>query len=139
MHFSLLWSFFEAEALGANGSANAIETWLRDLSRQGKLNAAAFTPALIYFKGRYFSSGQLTHNFRSLNLRNNDNPTLVTTVVSGQNLDPTDGVVALFIIIYRFRNNYFHGPKWAYHLQDQLANFTTANDSIMAVIDMSRA
>jgi hypothetical protein len=135
----LLWSFFEAEALGTKGSANAIEIWLRELEQHGKLNAAAFTPALTYFKDRYFSNGQLTHNFQSLNLRNNDNPALVTSVVSGQNLDPTDGVVALFIIIYRFRNNYFHGPKWAYHLHDQLANFTAANDSIMAVIDMSRA
>lgn len=139
MHFSLLWSYFEAEALSANGSASSIESWLRDLDHRGKLNAAAFAPALTYFKGRYFSNGQPTDNFDDLNLRINDNPGLVTAVISGQDVDPTNGVVALFIVIYRFRNNYFHGPKWAYHLQDQLDNFTTANESIMAVIDMSRA
>lgn len=138
MHFSLLWSYFEAEALGTNGSANVIETWLRGLSFHGKLKEDAFTPALTYFKDRYFSNSQLTNNFYSLALRRNDNPVLVKNVISGQNLDPTDGVVALFIIIYRFRNNYIHGRKWAYHLQDQLPNFHAANESIMAVIDMSR-
>ncbi len=138
MHFSLLWSYFEAEALGTNGSANAIETWVRDLDRRGKLNPTCFGPALAYFRDRYFSHSRFTHNFRSLNLRNNDNPGLVRNVISGQNVDPVDGVVTLFIVIYRFRNNYFHGPKWAYRLQDQLSNFTVANESIMAVIDMSR-
>lgn len=138
MHFSLLWSYFEAEALNANGSASSIEYWLRDLDRRGKLNAAAFASALTYFKDRYFSNGLLTNNFHDLRLRPNDNPHLVTDVISGQDVDSTNGVVALFIVIYRFRNNYFHGPKWAYQLQDQLNNFTTANESIMAVIEMSR-
>jgi hypothetical protein len=138
MHFSLLWSYFEAEALHTNGSSNAIAAWVRDLNAQGTLNTAAFSAALGYFKNRYYSQGSFTHHFHSLNLRPSDSPDLVRAVLSGANLDPVDSVVVLFIVIYRFRNNYFHGPKWAYHLQDQLNNFSVANDSLMIAMDMWR-
>ncbi|MEZ0472892.1 hypothetical protein [Luteimonas salinilitoris] len=139
MHFSLLWSYFEAEALHANGSSNAVTAWVRELHRQGKLNPATFSPAIGYFKDRYFQGGHYTHRFDSLHLRANDSPDLVKAVLSGDNHDPVDSIVALFIIIYRFRNNYFHGPKWAYNLQGQLRNFTVANDSLMAAMDAWRA
>lgn len=139
MHFSLLWSYFEAEALHANGSSDRVTTWVRDLHTQGKLNPTMFSSALDYFKDRYFQDGHFTHHFDGLQLRANDSPELVRAVLSGFNPDPVDSVVALFIIIYRFRNNYFHGPKWAYNLQGQLLNFTFANNSIMAAMDMWRA
>jgi hypothetical protein len=139
MHFSVLWSFFEAEALHTNGSVGAIEAWIRELHRDGRLNAAAFTRALDYFKNRYFAQGQFTHHFDSLNLRPSDRPYLVAAVLSNANQDPVDSVIALLIVIYRFRNNYFHGPKWAYQLRDQLFNFTAANDSLMIAMDQWRS
>ena len=139
MHFSLLWSYFEAEALHANASSVAVATWIRDLHKQGKINPTAFSTALDYFKNRYFQGGNFTHYFDNLHLRQNDSPDLIRAVLSDNNHDPVDSVVALFIIIYRFRNNYFHGPKWAYNLQGQLRNFTIANDSLMAAMNMWRA
>lgn len=138
MHFSLLWSFCEAEALHTNGSSNAVAAWIRDLSAHRNLDPAAFSPALDYFKSRYFSQGNFTHHFDSLNLRPNDSLDLVRAMLSGNNPDPVDSVVALFIVIYRFRSNYSHGPKWAYNLQDQLSNFNVANDSLMIAMDMWR-
>ncbi len=138
MHFSLLWSYFEAEALGTTASAEAIERWICNLSNQNRLNAEAFNLSLSYFKNRYFACGQFTDNFQTLNLRSNDKEYLVKDVISGQNTDPTNCVVAIFIIIYRFRNNYFHGTKWTSHLKEQLANFTTANHCIMNIINMSK-
>src|SRR5690606_37402507 len=105
----------------------------------GKLDPAAFSQTLDYFKDRYFQGGHFTHHFDSLKLRGNDSPDLVRAVLSGNNVDPVDSVVVLFIIIYRFRNNYFHGPKWAYNLQGQLRNFTVASNSLMTAMDMSRA
>lgn len=139
MHFSLLWSYFEAHALHATGSAHAVATWIRALHQQHKLAPATFSAALDYFKDRYFQGDSFTHHFDSLLLRENDSPELVRAVLSGNNRDPVDSVVALFIIIYRFRNNYFHGPKWAYNLRGQLRNFTAANDSLMAALDAWRS
>ncbi len=139
MSFALIWSYFESEALRTEGSVAAIDAWIRELARQGRLKVDDFEPALAYMKARYFSSGQFTEQFYSLHLRPNNNPTLVEAVISGENLDPVDGVVVLFAIIYRFRNNYFHGPKWSYKMRGQLENLTLANEAIMAVIDMSRS
>lgn len=136
MHFSLIWSCFEAQALNTRGSTNAIESWIRNLDRQKKLNPTAFNVALDYFKDRYFANGDFTHNFHSLNLPNNASSTLVKEVLSGRNVDPVDSVIAVFLVIYRFRNNYFHGPKWSYELRDQLTNFTTANEALMLVMEM---
>lgn len=138
MHFSLLWSYFEAEALQENGSSSAVATWIRGLDAQGRLDPSAFSKALDYIKNRYYSQGDFTPHFHSLNFRTNDSPDLVKAVLSGTSPDPVDSVVVLFIIIYRFRNNYFHGPKWTYHLQDQLNNFNVANDSLMIAMDMWR-
>jgi hypothetical protein len=139
MHFSLLWSYFEAEALHANGSSNAVANWIRSLHQVGKLDPREFSQAIDYFKNRYFQGGHFTHHFDRLNLRANDEPNLVKAVLSGNNLDPVESIVVLFIVIYRFRNNYFHGPKWAYSLQDQLGNFTFASNSLVAAMDMWRA
>lgn len=138
-NFTLIWSYFEAKALGSTASTASVSAWIRDLDSRGGLNATAFTETLEYFKSRYFFNGNFTNSFDSLYLRPNDNPQLVREVMSGTNASPVDTVVALFIIFYRFRNNYFHGPKWAYDLRNQLQNFTAAIDSIIAAMDMARA
>lgn len=131
MHFSLLWSYFEANALNTSGSARAIITWAQKLHSEGKLDAATFAQAIEYIKSRYFQGGEFTHHFHSLNLKSNDRPDLVRAVLSGVTEDPVDSVAALFIVIYRFRNNYFHGSKWSYSMREQFDNFTVANNSLM--------
>jgi len=124
MHFSLLWSFFEAEALKTNASAAAILAVVHEWADQGRLNVAAFAESLGYFKARYFKNGTATQHFQRLSLRKNDNPSLVEAVLRGENTNPADSVSALLIIVYRLRNNLFHGVKWAYGISGQLDNFT---------------
>ena len=41
----------------------------------------------------------------------------------------------MLTIIYRYRNNLFHGVKWGYELADQLHNFTHANNALMKALD----
>jgi hypothetical protein len=138
MHFSLLWSCFEAEALQTSASASAIDRHVRDLARRGKLRPGEFAAAVDYFRDRYFRNGLFTARFQTLNLRPNDKPALVQDVLSGTNTDRVDCACALFVIVYRIRNNYFHGSKWAYELRDQLSNFRAANESLMKLMDMAR-
>jgi len=57
-------------------------------------------------------------------LRDNDNPALVRAVLTGDDTGSVSQLIACLTIIYRFRNNFFHGIKWAYSLRDQLGNFT---------------
>ena len=135
MYFSLLWSFFEAKAMHTNASSNRILALVHEWAAQNRLNLAPFSQSLAYFKNRYFNSGDYSDLFHGLNLRKGDNPELVKAVLRGENTNDADCVAALLIVVYRLRNNLFHGVKWAYDIRDQLDNFTNANNAIMAALE----
>lgn len=135
MHFSLLWSFFEAEALHTNASANSILALAHKWASTARLNIEPFKPSLAYFQDRYFKDGQETVNYGGLNWRRNDSQALVSAVLKGENTNPVDMVAAVLIVVLRFRNNLFHGVKWAYGIRGQLDNFTNANAVLMAALE----
>jgi hypothetical protein len=136
MHFSLLWSFFEAKALNTNASTNSILTLVHKWADEGRLNIVPFAQSLAYFRNRYFIHGAPTEHFLGLNLRRNDIPDLVSAVLRGENNDPAECVAVLLIVVFRLRNNLFHGVKWAYGIRGQLSNFTNANAVLMAALDI---
>jgi len=135
LHFSLLWSFFEAEALNTNASANTILALIREWERTGRLRIEPFAESLAYFQARYIENEEPTTHFADLHLRRNDKPELVRDVLIGANTNHADGVAALLIIVLRLRNNLFHGVKWAYGIRGQLANFSHANAALMAALE----
>lgn len=135
-HFALLWSFFEARALATRGSSHAILALTHEWSAQGRLVTAPFADSLRYFQQRYFSQGVATPHLASLNLRSNDCRDLVHAVLKSENTNPADCVAALLIVVYRLRNNLFHGAKWAYGIQGQLDNFTHANATLMSALSI---
>lgn len=137
MHFLLLWSLFESEALHANASASSILALVHKWASNGRLNIAPFAMNLAYFRNRYFNQGVFTEYFQGLNLRQNDSPDLVGAVLKGENTNDADTVSALLIIVFRLRNNLFHGIKWAYGIRNQLDNFTNANTALMAALDLN--
>jgi hypothetical protein len=47
--------------------------------------------------------------------------------MKGEAADLSEVAAALLIIVYRLRNNLFHGVKWAYEIQGQLENFNHGN------------
>ena len=57
-------------------------------------------------------------------------------VLAGETSEPEEIAAAVLIIVYRFRNNLFHGVKWSYELQGQLENFTHANTALMQAIEL---
>lgn len=133
--FAFLWSLFEAEIMAANASVakitDVVDTWVA----QGSLDADDFDGELFYFRNRYFAGGELTPHFPHLNLRKSDHPELVEAVIKGVSNEPRDRMLAALIIVWRLRNNLFHGAKWAYQLQGQHQNFTHANAVLMRVLE----
>jgi hypothetical protein len=119
-NFSLIWSLFESQLLEEDASAKKIclksEKWLG-------VEEATIDGHLDYFKARYIERGEPNHRFDSLHLRRNDNPQLVLSVLKGDILDLSSKLSCCLIIVLRFRNNFFHGIKWAYHFVDQKDNF----------------
>ena len=55
-------------------------------------------------------------------------------VLRGENNNHADSVAGLLIVIYRLRNNLFHGIKWAYGIQGQRNNFEQANAALIAAL-----
>lgn len=131
LHFALLWSFFEARAMHTSGSSKRIRKLANSWGSSGQIDLNDFAAPLEYFRQRYSDNGQPTAYFSSLYLRKSDSPGLVQAVLRGDSATPAETLAALLIVVFRLRNNLFHGTKWAYGIQDQLANFEYANAVLM--------
>ena len=133
--FAFLWSLFEAKVMNNFARADRIREKVDEWSEAGILEAALYDDELAYFRARYFADGALTYHFPHLHLRPADHPDLVEAVVAGMNNDPRDRILALLMIVWRLRNNLFHGEKWTYELRDQFNNFRHANRVLMRVLE----
>lgn len=135
MEFSLLWSLFECKVLETDASIPKIKEATQHWPVAVLLKEDSFTGALAYFRERYVSDNEFTSNFYGLNLQSPKDKVLVERVLQkSPNLTDWEEVVGILIIIYRLRNNLFHGVKWAYSLQGQHDNFYWANAALMTAI-----
>lgn len=133
--FAFLWSLFEAQVMDNFARADRIREKMDAWAAAGTLRADLYDAELAYFRNRYFADGKLTRHFPFLDLRPSDHPDLVQAVIEGANNDPRDRMLALLMIVWRLRNNLFHGAKWAYGLRDQHENFTHANQVLMRLLE----
>lgn len=136
MEFSLLWSLFEAKSLNTHGNAATILAAARHWAERGLLTAQTFEPALSYFRDRYYGDAEFTYHFEHLHFRRADRQELVESVLKGEDRNLAEIAAALLIIVYRYRNNLFHGVKWAYEIRGQYENFTYANTVLMQAIKL---
>ena len=132
--FTLLWTLFEAQVLQNNASVNKIADVVGNLDVH-IVNEGWFHEQLEYFRERYIEAGNANYRFDHLHLRNNDDPERVRSVLVGDNEDPKEQLIACLTIVYRFRNNFFHGLKWAYGMQGQLDNFAHSASLLKACLE----
>jgi len=133
--FALLWSLFEARLMKAEANAGQIAKAVEQWEADGTLGAELYDGELAYFRDRYFQNGEFTFHFENLKLRKSDMPDLITAGVRGDAASPRERVLTVLLIVWRLRNNLFHGEKWAYELQGQLDNFTHANAVLMRILE----
>lgn len=133
--FALLWSLYESRILNTQGNVRTICDTIEAWHRAGTLDADAFDAELAYFRQRYYANGAFTNHFDDLHFRAPDREALVRAVIDGSDNDARNRVAAILIIVFRYRNNLFHGVKWQYNLEGQLGNFTTANDVLIRVLE----
>src|SRR5690606_7281883 len=125
--FTLLWSLFEARVLDCEGSIPQLKARVAAAAEKGGLDLAPFEEPLSYFRDRYFHDGKPRAMFEGLWPGNKKaGRDEVELVLSGKATDASDRLIALLIIVYRLRNNLFHGAKWVYSFKGQLQNFTHA-------------
>lgn len=129
-NFSLAWNVFDDVVCNNSCSVASI-----DASFQTKnFDLKDFQFNLDYFKKRYIDAGATNRRFDNLNFRNADRRALVESVLLGNAGNVHEIVLALAIIVYRFRNNLFHGLKDIRLIHEQSQNFEQANTFIMTLI-----
>ena len=132
--FTLLWTLFEAQVLENNASAAKIAEKVQNLNLN-MLQGDWFKEHLEYFSNRYVENGTTNYRFEHLNLRANDREALVRAVLLGEDKELDSQLTACLIIVFRFRNNFFHGLKWAYGMQEQYDNFTHSAELLTKCIE----
>lgn len=131
MNFTLVWSYFEATKLKRSASARTIQIWADSVD----FSFSKFETNFDYFRGRYFVNDEFTDYFSGLRLRQNDNEYLVKNIIQTNTKNSRDSIVVLLIIVYRLRNNLFHGIKWGDGIKDQAENFKHATQALMAACE----
>ncbi|MFA9372387.1 MAG: hypothetical protein ACERIH_11820 [Labilibaculum antarcticum] len=129
--FSLIWNVFEDNVCENNFSIQNLQTNIANRN----IDVNLFTTHLNYFRNRYAENGALNNRFQFLNFRRNDRQQLVEDVLLGIDTNPNNIILAIAIIVYRFRNNLFHGLKEMRHIDQQNENFETANSFLTTLID----
>lgn len=131
--FALMWNIFENGLCGNSANSTKLGNICRDIQITPELSEQ-IESSLSHFKQRYVTGTEFSQYFDGLNFRPNDNKTHVESVLLGTATTNKDKLLALLIIIYRFRNNLFHGLKRIGSLNDQVENLDTANRLLAAVL-----
>jgi len=129
--FSLIWNIFENVVCGNDFSIARLQ---QNLAHRN-MDIQPFRVHLEYFKNRYVSNGLLTPRFNHLSFRQKDRRQLVENVLLETNNNSNDIILAIAIIVYRYRNNLFHGIKDIQQIDQQRDNFEIANNFLTTIID----
>jgi hypothetical protein len=135
--FTTMWNFFESTLCENHASvaafARACERF--DPHQIPPATIQAIDECLAFWTFRYRTPEGFGHRFEGLNFRPNDRRAHVESVLEGISTDPKDKLLALMIIVYRLRNNLFHGLKTLEMLNDQVQNLATAGRCLAAVLE----
>jgi len=134
-NFSLIWSLFEAQLLEENASARKIVAKCQVWGNNPGIDSEHVNTYLDYFKNRYVLNDETTYRYEHLHFRGNDQENIVKGVLLGEINDDVHKLACCLIIVLRFRNNYFHGIKWAYQFREQKENFETSCNLLADCLD----
>ncbi|MGM8362699.1 hypothetical protein ACSV4D_12360 [Flavobacterium sp. ARAG 55.4] len=129
--FALIWNVFDSYVCLSNFSIATTEQELQ----QHQFDINDFQRFLDYFKNRYVTNSTLNGRFQHLNFRQSDRQELVAEVLLGNNENVHDIILAMVIIVYRFRNNLFHGVKDIQVIDEQKDNFKNANELLQLLLE----
>ncbi|EIY25965.1 hypothetical protein HMPREF1062_04307 [Bacteroides cellulosilyticus CL02T12C19] len=135
--FLLLWNLFEDRLFENNFTIEKAEHYVNDYI--GRFNPDVCNRVFKYFKKRYtdIELGTVSYPllFEKLNFRANDRKGFVQNMLATESPSLGNKILASIIIIFRYRNNLFHGLKDVTQINDQQSNFVTANKMLRMFIE----
>ena len=137
LQFCLMWSLFESKICEKHASVGKMKSFTKRLDKTKALKQKNFNPYLLYFQKRYLDNGKTNYRFNELRI-SSVNRDHVESVLKKEETENTSVILALLIIVYRLRNNLFHGEKPIITLHDQNINFNIANHFLAEVLDLHK-
>ena len=138
LHFTLLWSLFEHKLCAENANVSSIEHKCEQIKAKLDSSKEKFDEFLYYFRARYITESITNSSFDSLEFRTNDKKDLVEQVLKLEETNILNIVIALLIIVFRYRNNLFHGLKWQNNIEGQEDNFDNANRLLIKILEINK-
>ena len=135
-NFTLMWNLFEATICDTNANVKCFEQVAEYIARNNR-PTLGITDGIQFWKSRYWSATKFNSRFEKLNFRKADRRKFVEEVLCGAKSDIESQIVGTLIIIYRLRNNLFHGEKDVRELNNQVSNLDTANKALASVLEAS--
>lgn len=139
--FTVLWMIFEKYVCNENASYREIENQLNNVD-SNHIKVILYEQELKYFHNRYVDAQGHTKYFDNIfTTRNTDqaHEARCLKVLKAETTDPLEILKGLSFLIYRYRNNLFHGVKDVMRLDDQRENFIYANSFLAKLSSFLKA
>ena len=133
--FSFLWSLLEGSVLNCHCNVREIRQLVSNLEQGNRLSDIQLAPYVVYLQSRYYVEGSLTSFYQHLRVERSGNPAEVVEMLCNQDCAESVQLIGCLVVVFRLRNNLFHGEKWRYQLQGQLDNFKHANEFLRSLMD----
>lgn len=139
--FTVMWNLFEDLVCQNEANVRTFERIVADIDPTSLPSDClnVIEECVAFWTFRYRTPQGLADLFLRLNFRRNDRQELVEDVLMGHTMDFRDKLLALLIIVYRLRNNLFHGLKTVERLNDQVHNLNTASRCLGLVLNLARS
>jgi len=111
LHFALMWNMFEGELCDSAANPAKLKEVSALLAQRGLMTHRSSEAFLKFLQERYWNGKELTGRFQFLRLRSAAEVAVVSEMLSGGTTDPVKVIHALLLVVYRYRNNTFHGLK----------------------------
>ncbi|AMO36446.1 hypothetical protein AC731_005555 [Thauera humireducens] len=102
-------------------------------------NLAVLCDCLAFWTFRYREPEGFSARFADLRFRANDQREVVEGVLLGTHGGLNEKLLSLMVIVYRLRNNLFHGLKTIDMLNKQVQNLDTASRCLGALVRATRS
>lgn len=136
--FTTMWNFFESTLCDNRASIAAFERALGGfhVNQLTPTTAQTIDACIAFWQFRYRIQNGFNQLFEGLYFRPSDRRAHVEAVLMGEATNPREKALALMIIIYRLRNNLFHGLKTLEMLNDQVQNLNIASQCLAAILEV---
>lgn len=134
--FTLMWSIFEASEAYDENVVDQIRVLSKRVARD--MPSDAIDSQLSYWSKRYIhENGEPTEHFHYLYFRDASQIEKTLDVLKNKKTSFEDKIEVCLLIVYRYRNNLFHGIKDVTLLNSQVENLRNAIELLQIIMPYS--